>query len=139
MAVNIVAALRDALVTNLTAAVDTALKEVFSLEGAPHSPATSKSSPSRARTSGAKSRRQKEVIRWSPNRQARRVPKFVEAMTGFALKNDIAAKYGPDAVFVKGKPAPKPLAGLGAASGATKAPKSKAPAGGSKKKQAKAA
>lgn len=125
MPVNIVAALRDALVTNLTSAVDAALREVFSLETGVSSPAGSKRRPGRPpSTAGAKRRPRKEITRWVPNRQARRVPKFVEELTGFSLKNDIAEKYGDGAIFEKGKPAPKPLAGHGAPAGRAK-PKNK--------------
>ena len=140
MAVNVVAALRDALVTNITAAINAALGEVFSLETSrPSSATTAKLSIGRPRATAKKSRRQqKELTRWSPNRQARRVPKFVEEMTGFSLKNDIATKWGTEAVFEKGKALPKPLAGPGARSPATEASKTKIGAGGSKRKQAKA-
>ena len=115
MPINIVAALRDALVTNLTVAVDSALRDVFAVGAVSSSSATAtKIAPSRAPASSKKRiRQQKEITRWSPNRQARRVPIFVQKLTAFELKRDVAAKYGEDAVFVKGKPAPKPLAGPG--------------------------
>jgi hypothetical protein len=49
-----------------------------------------------------------ELSRWAADRRARRVPKFVIAMTGLETKKKIVAKYGDGALFEKGKPAPKP-------------------------------
>jgi hypothetical protein len=54
-------------------------------------------------------RRRTEITRWVADRRARRVPKFViEVTNGLDTKKKIVAKYGPDAVFEKGKPLPKP-------------------------------
>ncbi len=50
-----------------------------------------------------------DLNRWVADRRARRVPKFVIEMTnGLDTKKKIVAKFGPDAVFEKGKPLPKP-------------------------------
>ena len=55
------------------------------------------------------SRRRSEITRWVADRRARRVPKFVIEMTnGLDTKKKIVAKFGPDCVFEKGKPLPKP-------------------------------
>ena len=65
----------------------------------------------RGRVVGARrgGRRREDISRWAADRRARRVPKFVIEMTnGLDTKKKIVAKYGPDAVFEKGKPAPKP-------------------------------
>jgi hypothetical protein len=114
MPLNVAVALREALVTNLTAAVDSALREVFSLD-APATPraALVKRGPGRPAAGATTKKRaaQKEVTRWSPNKQARRVPLFVQELTGMKLKAPIAARYGDAAIFEKGKPAPKPVAG----------------------------
>jgi len=49
-----------------------------------------------------------EITRWTADRRARRVPKFVIEMTnGLDTKKKIVARYGADAVFEKGKPLPK--------------------------------
>ena len=122
MPVNVAAALKEALAAKIMAAIDDALHEVFSLEA----PSARRAAPVKrgpGRPPGPVTKRvrqQKEVTRWSPNKQARRVPIFVQEATGLTLKADVAAKYGEDAVFVKGKPAPKPLAGSGASAPASK-------------------
>ncbi len=55
------------------------------------------------------SRRRSEITKWVADRRARRVPKFVIEMTnGLDTKKKIVAKFGPDQVFEKGKPLPKP-------------------------------
>ncbi len=49
-----------------------------------------------------------DMTKWVADRRARRVPKFVIEMTnGLDTKKKIVAKFGPDAVFEKGKPLPK--------------------------------
>ena len=59
--------------------------------------------------SATASRRRVEIERWVPDRHARRVPNFViEQAGGLDTKKKIVARYGPDAVFEKGKPAPRP-------------------------------
>lgn len=54
--------------------------------------------------------RSAELTKWVADRRARRVPKFVIAVTGLNTKKLIVAKYGPNASFEKGRPAPKPNA-----------------------------
>jgi len=49
----------------------------------------------------------KELTRWVADRRARRVPTFVIQLTGLDTKKKIVAKFGPDSVFEKGKPAPQ--------------------------------
>ena len=48
-----------------------------------------------------------EITRWAADRRARRVPNFVIVLTGLKTKKQIVAKYGENAAFEKGKPAPK--------------------------------
>lgn len=50
-----------------------------------------------------------EIDRWVADKRARRVPNFVIEQTGLKTKKLITDKYGEDAVFEKGKPAPKPV------------------------------
>ncbi|HET6439548.1 MAG TPA: hypothetical protein VFG59_15895 [Anaeromyxobacter sp.] len=49
----------------------------------------------------------REMTRWAADRRARRVPTFVIEQTGLKTKKQIVAKYGDNAVFEKGKAAPK--------------------------------
>ena len=48
-----------------------------------------------------------ELTRWVADRRARRVPNFVIEQTGLKTKKAIVAKFGENAAFEKGKPAPK--------------------------------
>lgn len=48
-----------------------------------------------------------DLTRWVADRRARRVPTFVIDLTGLETKKQIVARYGADAAFEKGKPAPK--------------------------------
>jgi hypothetical protein len=48
-----------------------------------------------------------ELSRWVADRRARRVPNFVIEQTGLKTKKQIVAKFGDNASFEKGKPAPK--------------------------------
>jgi hypothetical protein len=48
-----------------------------------------------------------ELNRWVADRRARRVPNFVIEQTGLKTKKAIVAKFGDNAAFEKGKPAPK--------------------------------
>lgn len=50
--------------------------------------------------------RNAELTRWVADRRARRVPNFVIELTGLKTKKQIVAKFGPDAAFEIGKPAP---------------------------------
>jgi hypothetical protein len=45
--------------------------------------------------------------KWVADRRARRVPNFVIEQTGMKTKKQIVAKFGENATFEKGKPAPK--------------------------------
>jgi DNA invertase Pin-like site-specific DNA recombinase len=57
---------------------------------------------------GRPARRAGEISRWSADRRARRVPKFVIEMTnGLDTKKKIVAKFGEGATFEKGKPLPR--------------------------------
>ena len=49
-----------------------------------------------------------ELAKWVADRRARRVPNFVIEQTGLKTKKQIVAKFGDNAAFEKGKPAPKP-------------------------------
>jgi hypothetical protein len=66
--------------------------------------------PARKAKVGARRRsRRVELNRWVADRSARRVPTFVIDLTGgLDTKKRIVAKFGENAVFEKGKPAPKP-------------------------------
>ncbi len=60
-----------------------------------------------ART-GRAARRRTDLTRWTADRRARRVPKFVIEMTdGLDTKKKIVAKFGENAVFEKNKPLPR--------------------------------
>jgi hypothetical protein len=48
-----------------------------------------------------------DLNRWVADRRARRVPTFVIDLTGLDTKKKIVARYGQDAAFEKGKPAPR--------------------------------
>jgi len=53
--------------------------------------------------------RGEEITRWVADNRARRVPKFVIAMTGgLDTKKKIVARYGENAAFERGKPLPRP-------------------------------
>jgi hypothetical protein len=59
--------------------------------------------PRRGRRRGA------EITKWVADKKARRVPTFVIELTGgLDTKKKIVAKYGENAIFEKGNPAPKP-------------------------------
>ncbi len=52
-----------------------------------------------------------EMTKWVADRRARRVPTFVIELTnGLDTKKKIVAKFGENAAFERGKPAPKPKA-----------------------------
>jgi len=56
-------------------------------------------------------RQVKDMKKWIADRNARRVPNFVIEMTGgLDTKKKIVAKYGQNAIFEKGRPAPRPKA-----------------------------
>jgi hypothetical protein len=57
---------------------------------------------------GRSARPRAELTRWVADRRARRVPTFVIELTGLKTKKAIVARYGDNAAFEKGKPAPKP-------------------------------
>jgi histone H3/H4 len=61
-----------------------------------------------ARVTASRPRRapREEMTKWVADRKARRVPKFVIELTGLDTKKKIVAKYGDNAAFEKGKPAP---------------------------------
>jgi hypothetical protein len=48
-----------------------------------------------------------ELTKWVADKRARRVPTFVIEQTGLKTKKAIVAKFGENATFEKGKPAPK--------------------------------
>ncbi|MGA8890627.1 MAG: hypothetical protein WB493_03590 [Anaeromyxobacteraceae bacterium] len=56
----------------------------------------------------ARSAPRAEIEKWVADRRARRVPNFVIEQTGLKTKKQIVAKFGDNATFEKGKPAPKP-------------------------------
>jgi hypothetical protein len=51
-----------------------------------------------------------EITQWVADRRARRLPTFVIEATGLDTKKKIVARYGANAAFEKGKPAPSPVA-----------------------------
>jgi hypothetical protein len=60
-----------------------------------------------ARPPRPRRRAPEQLTRWVADRRARRVPTFVIALTGLKTKKQIVARYGADAAFEKGKPAPR--------------------------------
>jgi hypothetical protein len=56
---------------------------------------------------GRRRRPRGEITKWVADVRARRVPNFVIEMTGLDTKKKIVAKYGANATFEAGKPAPK--------------------------------
>jgi predicted transcriptional regulator len=62
----------------------------------------------RARKGAGRAAPRSEISRWVADRHARRVPNFVIEQTGLKTKKQIVAKFGDNAAFEKGKPAPKP-------------------------------
>ncbi len=60
-----------------------------------------------ARRGGGRRRGRVEISRWVADARARRVPTFVIQSTGLDTKKKIVAKFGPGAVFEKGKPVPR--------------------------------
>jgi hypothetical protein len=73
---------------------------------------TGKGRRGRAGARPARPRRtsRRDMTRWAADRRARRVPTFVIELTGLKTKKQIVARYGADAAFEKGKPAPRPRA-----------------------------
>lgn len=66
-------------------------------------------SPTKARS---KARQQtKGIERWIADKSAKRVPTFVQGMTGLSSSVAIRQKYGEGATFQVGQPAPAPKAG----------------------------
>ena len=61
-----------------------------------------------ARKGAARAAPRPELDKWVADRRARRVPNFVIEQTGLKTKKQIVARYGDNATFEKGKPAPKP-------------------------------
>jgi hypothetical protein len=61
-----------------------------------------------ARKGSARPAARAELEKWVADRRARRVPNFVIEQTGLKTKKQIVAKFGDNATFEKGKPAPKP-------------------------------
>lgn len=61
----------------------------------------------RNRRGSARAAPRGELSRWVADRRARRVPNFVIEQTGLKTKKAIVAKFGDNAAFEKGKPAPK--------------------------------
>jgi hypothetical protein len=61
----------------------------------------------RPRKGAARTASRAEISRWVADRRARRVPNFVIEQTGLKTKKAIVAKFGDNAAFEKGKPAPK--------------------------------
>jgi hypothetical protein len=61
----------------------------------------------RPRKGGPRPAARAELNRWVADRRARRVPNFVIEQTGLKTKKQIVAKFGDNAAFEKGKPAPK--------------------------------
>jgi hypothetical protein len=60
------------------------------------------------RGAGRRRRPRGELTKWVADVRARRVPNFVIQLTGLDTKKKIVAKYGANAAFEAGKPAPKP-------------------------------
>ena len=69
-----------------------------------------KNGAKRVRGPYRRARTRTEITRWVADRRARRVPTFVIELTGgIDTKKRIVAKYGENAAFEKGKPAPKTI------------------------------
>jgi len=56
---------------------------------------------------GPARRKAGEITKWTADRRARRVPRFVIEATGLDTKKKIVAKFGESSTFEKGKPIPK--------------------------------
>jgi hypothetical protein len=54
-------------------------------------------------------RGRRKISAWTPDGRARRVPGFVQKMTGAKTKAAIVARFGPLARFARGQAAPAPL------------------------------
>ncbi len=98
----------EAAVTRAVAGVRTAIERELA---AVVSEARAGGARGRRRGAGGRARSRRgsaELTRWVADRRARRVPKFVIAMTGgLDTKKKIVARYGANATFEKGKPLPK--------------------------------
>ena len=95
------------VVARFSGSLDRAVAQMVAeeLKKRPASPSSGRRAPERA----ARPRQRHEITRWVANRRARRVPTFVIEMTGgLDTKKKIVAKFGENAAFEKGKPAPKP-------------------------------
>jgi hypothetical protein len=69
--------------------------------------AVGKARKGRAPAGAARSAPRGELDKWVADRRARRVPNFVIEQTGLKTKKQIVARFGENAAFEKGKPAPK--------------------------------
>ena len=92
------ASFREALIKAVADAVD----RVFAEHLGTAAPATKAKGP-KARKAGTKAG---PLTKWSPNKQARRVPLFVIKATGIKTKQGVLKRWDADAVFLAGKPLP---------------------------------
>ena len=70
--------------------------------------AVGKARKGQGRAGASRSAPRAELDKWVADRRARRVPNFVIEQTGLKTKKQIVARFGENAAFEKGKPAPKP-------------------------------
>ncbi|MFL5274877.1 MAG: hypothetical protein ACJ79T_00255, partial [Myxococcales bacterium] len=89
-----------AIAHHVAAAAAQELERFLTVNGSKGARATA-SRPAPRRT-----RPRAEMTRWVADRNARRVPLFVIEATGLDTKKAIVGKYGENAAFEKGRPAP---------------------------------
>jgi hypothetical protein len=108
----------------INSAVDKSLSRVLTTlqRAVSEAQGASRGAVAAARRPGPKRRRgaRREMSRWVADNRARRVPTFVIELTGLDTKKKIVARYGANAAFAKGKPAPSPRATTAAVATAPK-------------------
>jgi Arc/MetJ family transcription regulator len=103
----------ESVVERASAGISRAIAEILAVRideelRAQVAKAVGKGGRGRARKAAARAAPRAELNRWVADRRARRVPNFVIEQTGLKTKKQIVAKFGDNASFEKGKPAPKP-------------------------------
>jgi Arc/MetJ family transcription regulator len=103
----------ESVVERASAGISRAIAEILAVRideelRAQVAKAVGKGGRGRARKAAVRAAPRAELNRWVADRRARRVPNFVIEQTGLKTKKQIVAKFGDNASFEKGKPAPKP-------------------------------
>lgn len=89
------------------ASIDAIIQELVARVVARVARAVGRSAGGSAGRRRARQRGREPVSRWVADARARRVPRFVVALTGLDTKKAIVARYGQSARFVLGEPAPR--------------------------------